>query len=71
MNGDVEYATRSRGPASFPESWGLPEGRLFSEERAAWVRRKVAEFAAAPRQRDHRTDPRLAVLRLLASKESS
>jgi hypothetical protein len=32
-----EHALGPRGPGAFPESWGTPAGRQFSEERAAWV----------------------------------
>lgn len=31
---------------TFPEEWGLPQGRPYSELRAAWVRRMVDRHSA-------------------------
>ena len=39
----VERADGSRHWGPFPRSWGRPPGDQFSEERARWVREKVAE----------------------------
>ena len=39
----VEYADthRPRGFDTFPEAWGIPEGRAFSPEREAWIQRHI------------------------------
>ncbi|NUP17101.1 MAG: hypothetical protein HOZ81_13530 [Streptomyces sp.] len=36
---------------AFPPEWGTPPGGQFSEERAAWVRARVAEQRALQRVR--------------------
>jgi hypothetical protein len=40
-----EHATVG-GSRDFPEEWGLPQGRPYSETRASWVRRMVDRHAA-------------------------
>jgi hypothetical protein len=37
---DPEFAEAGRS-REFPEEWGLPVGRQFSEERAEWIRNRV------------------------------
>ena len=39
----LERADGNRGWGSFPARWRMPSGSTFSEERARWVREKVAE----------------------------
>ncbi len=51
MTGREEHATGRRGMGSFPAEWGLPKGRPDSEERAAWVRSKVEQYAGAQAHR--------------------
>jgi hypothetical protein len=56
---EEEHAVRSRGSGTFPEEWGFAPGSTYSEERAAWVRGKVAQFgAAASGPRPKRPRPR-------------
>ena len=43
MSGYEEHARGGRGIGAFPAEWGIPPGRPYSEERAAWVKRKVLE----------------------------
>lgn len=43
-NGPEEHAEPGRS-SNFPAEWGIPAGRQFSSERAAWVRDRVARFA--------------------------
>ncbi len=45
MSGDVETAETSGGGHGFPSHWGRPAGSQWSEERAAWIRDRVARFA--------------------------
>ncbi len=44
-NGPEEHAEPGRSSDSFPVEWGIPAGRQYSSERAAWVRDRVARFA--------------------------
>jgi hypothetical protein len=44
----IEEADGERN-ASFPAEWGAPRGSQFSEERAAWVRSKVASHTTVAR----------------------
>lgn len=44
--GTMEYASENRTLGVFPAEWGVPAGSQFSEERAAWVRERVAEHRA-------------------------
>ncbi|GAA4098759.1 hypothetical protein GCM10022214_74230 [Actinomadura miaoliensis] len=46
----VEVASAARS-APFPREWGVPPAGEFSEERAAWVRARVAEHVALQEQR--------------------
>jgi len=41
----VEYAA-DRRMWPFPREWGVPAGEQFSDERAAWVLRRVREHMA-------------------------
>lgn len=34
------------GGRDYPRHWGLPEGRTYSNERAAWVARNIAQDSA-------------------------
>ena len=43
MTGREEHAAGRRGMGSFPSEWGIPAGAPQSEERANWVRSKIAE----------------------------
>ena len=46
MNDDgVETAQTTSGSHGFPRIWGRPAGDRWSEERAEWVRDRVARFA--------------------------
>jgi hypothetical protein len=42
---DPEFG-ESGSAREFPEEWGLPVGRRFSEERAQWVRQRVQWHSA-------------------------
>jgi hypothetical protein len=42
---DVETAQPGGRSTDFPKIWGRPAGSQWSEERAAWVRDRVARFA--------------------------
>lgn len=42
----TEYAEAGRDIGQFPVEWGCPVGRRFSDERAAWIRTRIAEHAA-------------------------
>ncbi|MFD7443906.1 hypothetical protein [Streptomyces sp. NPDC059909] len=44
--GVMEFASEGRTFGAFPAEWGVPPGKQFSEERAAWVRERVAECQA-------------------------
>jgi hypothetical protein len=58
---NIEHAEGARVVgASFPDSWGRPEDRQYSVERAAWVRRHVkAEMRTRPLDQLARRDIRL------------
>lgn len=45
----VEKAAAMRGSSTFPDEWGFPPGRQFSEERARWVKERVTEHMALTR----------------------
>ena len=42
MTGQVEIADGLRGIGTYPQWWGLPEGRGTSEERTKWVAGNIA-----------------------------
>ncbi len=44
-NDDAEFARPGGRSTDFPKIWGRPAGTQWSEERAAWVRDRVARFA--------------------------
>jgi hypothetical protein len=46
----IEHASGLRGMGTYPDHWGLPEGRATSEERVCWVQRNVAEDQALKRR---------------------
>lgn len=50
MTGSIENADGLRGLGTFPEHWGMPEGRATSEERINWVTRNVATDQALKRR---------------------
>jgi hypothetical protein len=52
MTDQVEIAYGRRGYGSYPEHWGLPEGRSQSEDRVGWVLRNIAEDQALKRRFD-------------------
>jgi hypothetical protein len=66
MNGHMEYAAGSRGGDTFPESWGTPEGRTFSPERAAWIRERVTRDPQVALRRLDAADKRLLTILRLA-----
>jgi hypothetical protein len=35
----------------FPEDWGLPPGRPYSDERADWIRKRVIDHMVTQRYR--------------------
>ncbi len=37
----VEKAAGQRGHGTFPDSWGIPPGTAYSDERRAWIRHNV------------------------------
>ncbi len=39
---EFECAEGGRRSRTFPQEWGMPPGERFSEERARWVRDRVA-----------------------------
>jgi hypothetical protein len=46
------YAARQRLPYKcFPEDWGSPPGRPYSEERADWIRKRVIDHMVTQRFR--------------------
>jgi hypothetical protein len=45
---DIESGSGVRASV-FPEDWGPPEGRPYSEQRAAWVRRNVRSTSSRRR----------------------
>lgn len=49
----METMTRTFG--TFPPEWGMPPGTQFSEERAAWVRKRVTEHRALVAVRERAT----------------
>jgi hypothetical protein len=63
MNG-MEYAAGSRNVDTYPDEWGTPAGRQFSEERAAWVKERVYSHSRDPQVKLRQladADRRLAV----------
>ena len=63
----VEYAGQGRS-GTFPEEWGTPPGRTYSEVRAAWVRQMVEQHSAltAHRKLNAKNGRLLAILRRAA-----
>ena len=61
MTRPLETADGTRGYGSFPAEWGSPPpGGAYSEERARWVREKVAGHCrTAPLRELARRDARL------------
>jgi hypothetical protein len=64
VSGDIEAGDGVR-VSTFPESWGPPPGRQYSEERASWVKNHVREhMITAPFRRLAEVNGRLlAILR--------
>jgi len=47
----IQYATRAPRSTDFPPEWGMPPGRPYSEERAAWVLTHVRRHVNDPVRR--------------------
>ena len=45
MNGPPEEYAEGGRSRTYPDEWGVPPGDRYSEERAAWVRERCAQFA--------------------------
>jgi hypothetical protein len=67
MSGDVETA-ESGSSRDYPEEWGLPVGRRYSEERAAWVLASVRAHSALTAHR-RLADRDLRLLHVLRTAE--
>ncbi len=69
MNGYMEYAAGPRSIGTFPDEWGLPEGRTYSPQREAWVKEQVYRHSRSPQVALRRladSDKRLLVMLRMA-----
>lgn len=52
----TEFATQTRTSGTYPDDWGIPEGRALSNQRIIWVLRNLGAANARSNRRRSPTD---------------